>query len=204
MLSRLINVLYIVVLITLTACSAVVIKKTGYSQMQDIPDMARAQFTRAVWTAKAGHYDEAIALFSELSKAYPLLARSYTNLGMLHLRQREFTSAEQALLHAVSVYPYDAIAQNHLGVVLRELGKFKQAEQAYLLAIKYHDEYSEAVLNLGVLYDLYLHDRVKALLYYTQYQILLDKPDALVAKWIVDVQRRIKAVNNKQLSSLQK
>ncbi|VAW99971.1 hypothetical protein MNBD_GAMMA22-1061 [hydrothermal vent metagenome] len=193
MLNYLIKLFFLVSTISLLACSATVVQKnTIYPQTQPIPDNARAQFNRALWAAKSMLLDEAIVLFNELSRDYPQFARSYTNLGLLYLTKNELTAAERALLHAVAIYPYDAIAQNHLGIVLRKLGKFKQAEQAYLAAVKYNDEYNEAVLNLGVLYDLYLHDTSKALFYYKQSQSLLANPDSLVQKWIIDIQRRVK------------
>ncbi len=186
-----ISLIVSLLILTLPACSSQGVTPQSISQVQSIPAAARNTFTRAVWSAEAGLYDEAIVLFSALTQKYPSNARLYTNLGMLHLQKKELTAAEQALLQAVKIYPYDAIAQNHLGVTLRELGKFHDAEQAYLLAIKYNDRYDDAYLNLGILYDLYLHDLTKAIVYYKKAQSILATPDKLLQQWIVDAERQV-------------
>jgi Flp pilus assembly protein TadD len=184
-------VVFSLLIISLTACATTDIKTETISQVQNIPDVVRVKYQRAVWAAKSGQHNEAIALFSMLTREYPTLARSFTNLGMLYLERGELISAEQTLLQAVKVYPYDAVAQNHLGVVLRELGKFKQAEQAYLYAIKYDSDYKDAFLNLGILYDLYLHDTTKAILFYKKAQVIGKSSDELLDKWLLDAERRV-------------
>ena len=52
--------------------------------------------------------------------------------------------------------------------------------------------YAGAYLNLGILFDIYLQDLVKALQEYEKYQSLTQQEDSQVAGWIVDIQRRIK------------
>ncbi len=196
MLHQLIKNIFLLILFCLVSCvSSGEIKVTG-SQSQAIPDVARLKFSRAVWAAKSGHDEEAIKLFNELTHEHPKLARAYTNLGMLHLKNKELTSAEQALTKSVHLNPHDAIAQNHLGVVLRKLGKFIKAEQAYLLAVKNDPEYVDALLNLGVLYDLYLHNIRKALIYYNKAQTFGETKDELLEKWIIDTERRIKRIES--------
>jgi len=43
------------------------------------------------------------------------------------------------------------------------------------------------------LYDLYLHQSERALAHYREYQILSGSADKLVSKWIIDLERRVKA-----------
>ncbi len=196
MLKSFINVLTSILVLLLSACATTGNTVLINPQAQPIPETARNVYSRAVWSAESGLYDEAIALFSSLTRDHPTNARMFTNLGMLHLQKKELTAAEQALSQAVKLYPYDAIAQNHLGVTLRELGKFNEAEQAYLLAIKYNDRYDDAYLNLGILYDLYLHDLTKAIVYYKKAQSILVKPDKLLQQWIIDVERQVGSMAN--------
>lgn len=158
-----------------------------------VPDKARAAYERAIWSAKAGRDDEAIALFEKLSRDFPDMALAYTNLGLLYLKMDKLPQAEQALQQAVTLDPANAVAYNHLGVALREQGKFQQALQAYQAALRAWPDYAAAHLNLGILYDIYLQDLPLALQQYEAYQNLTGDSDKQVANWIVDLKRRLAA-----------
>lgn len=158
-----------------------------------MPDKARAAYERAIWSAKAGRNDEAIALFEKLSRDFPDMALAYTNLGLLYLKTDKLPQAEQALQQAVTLDPANAVAYNHLGVVFREQGKFKPALQAYQAALRARPDYAAAHLNLGILYDIYLQDLSLALQQYEAYQNLTGDRDKQVANWIVDLKRRLAA-----------
>jgi Flp pilus assembly protein TadD len=90
----------------------------------------------------------------------------------------------------------DAVAYNHLGVVLRQRGQFEQARQSYETAIRINAAYASAHLNLGILNDLYLQDLATALRHYQRYQVLTGDSDKQVAKWIIDLERRVQASKN--------
>ena len=165
-------------------------KKSGGSA---VPEKAKAAYERAIWSAKAGRDDEAIALFEKLTQDFPDMTLAYTNLGLQYLKAGKFPEAEQALQQAVTLDPANAVAFNHLGVALREQGKFRQALQAYQSAVQVRPDYAMAHLNLGILYDIYLQDLPLALEQYQTYQKLSDDNDKQVAKWIVDLERRLAA-----------
>lgn len=87
--------------------------------------------------------------------------------------------------------PDDVLAWNALGVAQREQGDFALAKQAYQKAAALDASAAMAYKNLGILHDLYLHDPISALPYYqTAAKLLPD--DALLAKWVVEVERRAK------------
>jgi Flp pilus assembly protein TadD len=109
----------------------------------------------------------------------------------------KIADAEHVLNQAIMLNPGDAVAYNHLGVVLRQRGEFEQARQAYLNALRINSRYAGAHLNLGILHDIYLHDLGVALQNYQKYQTLTADADKQVAKWIVDLQRR---VNSKSMA----
>jgi len=155
-----------------------------------LPKAAKAAYNRAIWSAQAGRNDEAIALFKQMTQQYPDTAIGYTNLGLLYLNKGEADSAQKALEQSLALDPSDALAYNHLGVAYREQGKFTESQTAYLQAIKLDGTYSDAYLNLGILYDLYLQQLTKALQQYQRYQELTGGTDQVVAKWIVDLERR--------------
>ena len=64
----------------------------------------------------------------------------------------------------------------------------------YLASIDQSAGYANAHLNIAVLFDIYLYDLDQAMGHYKKYQSLTNNSDKLVAKWVVDLERRI-AVN---------
>ncbi|TNF35859.1 MAG: tetratricopeptide repeat protein [Gammaproteobacteria bacterium] len=77
----------------------------------------------------------------------------------------------------------------------REKGEFNESRTMYQNAIKLKSDYAIAHLNLGILYDLYLHDLQQALEQYQNYQKMTNNNDKLVDKWIIDLEQRIKSEN---------
>lgn len=152
---------------------------------------AEAEFTQALQALKSGRDDDALRILTGLTRKYPNLAGPFTNLGLLYLKQGKFPEAKQALLQATTINLNDAVAYNHLGVVYRELGEFKQAQQAYETALTLKPNYADAHLNIGILFDVYLNDLPQALVHYEKYQSLSGNPDDKVAKWIIDLKRRV-------------
>jgi tetratricopeptide (TPR) repeat protein len=84
-----------------------------------------------------------------------------------------------------------AAQANAQGVALREQGQFAKAREAYEQALKADPNYAPAVLNLGILQDLYLGDAPHALASYERYLALTPGGDAAVSKWVADVKRRV-------------
>ena len=163
-----------------------------------IPAGAKATYSRAISAVKAGQDKKAIQLFTGLTRDYPDFAASFTNLGLLYLKQEKLTEAEHAFNQAIILNPADAVAYNHLGVVLRQRGQFVQARKAYEKALGINAGYASAHLNLGILNDLYLQNLDTALQHYQRYQVLTGDSDKQVAKWIVDLERRVKTSGGKQ------
>jgi len=156
-----------------------------------MPAGARASYAEAIAAIKAGQDKQAFQLFSSLTRDYPDFAAGYTNLGLLYLKQEKLAEAEQAFNQAITINPADAVAYNHLGVVLRQRGQFDQARQAYENALRINAGYATAHLNLGILNDIYLQNLETALQHYQRYQALTGDADQQVAKWIVDLERRV-------------
>ena len=161
-----------------------------------MPAGAKATYSRAISAVKAGQDKKAIQLFTGLTRDYPDFAASFTNLGLLYLKQEKLTEAEHAFNQAIILNPADAIAYNHLGIVLRQRGQFAQARNAYEKALGINATYASAHLNLGILNDLYLQNLDTALQHYQRYQDLTGDRDKQVAKWIIDLERRVQASKN--------
>jgi len=86
--------------------------------------------------------------------------------------------------------PEQPASLNQQAIGLREQGKFEQAVAAYQAAIAADPNYQPAILNLGILYDMYLGDTVHAMEMYTRYLALKPEGDAEVGKWVKELQSR--------------
>jgi Flp pilus assembly protein TadD len=79
---------------------------------------------------------------------------------------------------------------NQLGITYRMAGDFAKAKASYEQSISLDPTYAPAVLNLGILYDLYLWDGVRALELYDRYLQLTPDGDEQVKRWISDLRNR--------------
>ncbi len=156
---------------------------------------ARADYERALDALKAGREREAEQALLAMSRTYPDLSGPTANLGVLYFRLGKLEEAEQALRQAIKINPDRPAYYNQLGIVYRARGRFDDARKAYDKALQLDPEYSKAHLNIGILYDLYLNDLAKALQHYQRYQQLHTPEDKQVAKWIVDINQRIRTAD---------
>lgn len=67
------------------------------------------------------------------------------------------------------------------------------AEQSYRTCLNASPDNTAALLNLGILLELYRGEFDQALHYYEQYQQVLAEPNRQVANWITDLSRRLVA-----------
>ncbi|NOZ54288.1 MAG: tetratricopeptide repeat protein [Gammaproteobacteria bacterium] len=153
----------------------------------------RVQYDNAVGAMRSGNIAQAKNMMVHLTQSYPNLAGPYVNLGIIHFRDDEIEKAEQAFQQALKVNSKSAVSLNHLGIIYRGKGKFSEARKNYENALRIDPDYAYAHLNFGILLDLYLGELENALDHYQRFQQLTAQEDKEVKKWIVDLQRRIKA-----------
>jgi tetratricopeptide (TPR) repeat protein len=140
---------------------------------------------------RAGHAADAERGFRALAQSNPELAGPHANLGLLARQAGRLPEAVKELEKATELAPGLAVAWNQLGLAYRQSGEFTKAREAYEHAIAIDAGYANAVLNLGVLDDLYLGDGAHALELYTRYLALTPAGDPVVAKWVADVRNRL-------------
>ena len=121
----------------------------------------------------------------------PWVQQSYTALRTLRPVRWGKTERTDAAPAAAG----SAAQLNQQAVALRQKGEFKQARELYEQALKQDASYAPAVLNLGVLLDLYLDDRPQALAQYERYLALTPAGDATVSKWVSELKNRKPAAN---------
>jgi tetratricopeptide (TPR) repeat protein len=156
-----------------------------------ISSAAQAAYDDALAAMNGGDDVEAELQLEQFVLAYPDFPGAYVTLAILYERSDRHDEALDALDHALAIDPDHTAANDELGIVLRKLGRFADAEQAYLKAIASDPGYALAHRNLGILLDLYLHRPAEALQHYQRYQELLGVPDQEVARWIIDLERRV-------------
>ena len=139
---------------------------------------------------RAGHPADAERGFRALTQSDPDLAGPHANLGLLARQAGRLPEAVSELEKATTLAPGLAIAWNQLGLAYRQSGEFTKARDAYDHALAIDPNYATAVLNLGVLDDLYLGDGARALELYTRYLALTPAGDPVVTKWVADVKNR--------------
>ena len=85
--------------------------------------------------------------------------------------------------------PEDPDTYNNRGMTLRENGEFKKAEEDFKRSIALKPDFSSAVLNLGILYELYLGKFADALKNYKEY-VKLGGDRKEVLSWIEMLEKR--------------
>ena len=85
--------------------------------------------------------------------------------------------------------PDDPYTYNNRGITFMENGEFKKAEDDYKQSISLKHDFSAPVLNIGILYELYVGKFADALKYYKEYVKLGgDRKDVL--SWIEMLEKR--------------
>lgn len=151
---------------------------------------AQRTFDAARQALAAGRTAEAERGFAALTKSDPELAGPYANLGLIHRQAGKTAEAVAALEKAVQLSPQRAELHGQLGLAYRMHGDFAKARASYERAIALDAAYAPAVLNLGILYDLYLWDGERALELYDRYMQLTPAGDEQVQRWIADLRNR--------------
>lgn len=144
----------------------------------------QTRFDEALAALKAKKLKDAREGFAALAKDHPELAGPLTNLGILDAKAGQRPTAIAEFSRAVVANPQNAIAYNWLGILYRETGNYARAEQSYLRALTLKPGDATVILNLAMLYDVYLKRPDDALARYREYQSLTGNKELKVTAWI--------------------
>jgi len=139
---------------------------------------------------RAGRMDEAERAFKAIAQANPDLGGPHANLGVIYRQANKLPESAGELEQAVRLNPKQPLYFNQLGITYRQQGQFTKAKDAYERAIALDAGYAAPLLNLGILYDLYLWDVAQAGELYGRYLALTPGGDATVTKWVADLKNR--------------
>lgn len=170
--------------------------------------------------AKDADLQQAKSVFDHLYQANPDYLGALVNSADISYRLQDYTEAETAYARVVAQLENKLDAQledkwadnknsatsaqadiflvhslNQLALMARERGQFEQAENRYRQALALDPTNPTVIRNLAILLDLYRGKLAEALVFYEQYQSLLDEPDAQVKDWIFDLKNRLPEEN---------
>ena len=170
--------------------------KTGFNITSDsppnveVPATVQYEYAQALALMKSEQYEQAIGILREIAQSNENLSGPYVNLGIIYLKSEKKLKAEQALKRAIAINPQNPAAHNLLGMLQRQNGLFNEAQKSYQKALATYPNYLHAHLNMGILCDLYLHNRECAVRHYETYLQLSDIEDKQVSKWLIDLRNR--------------
>ena len=159
--------------------------------VEPVPEVAAAAYARALDALRAQNWLEAELELEQLTLEHPEYPGPHVNLALVYLHDGRRDDARAELDRALEIEPGHVTANTQLGVLLREDGKFAEAEAAYRRALETNPDHAVAHYNLGVLLDIYLRRTAEALAHYEAYQASLAQPNETVARWIIDLRRRV-------------
>lgn len=154
------------------------------------PAAASQAFSGITPLITAGRFSEAETALLKLNQDYPKLSGPLVNLGLIYWKQKNYSKAQNAFENAQRTNPLNPDAYVPYGVMLREQGQFSQAEAQYQKSLAIWPHNTEALRNLGILYDLYLNQPAKALQQFQLCESLSTDTDKELKGWIAELQRR--------------
>ncbi|MBX2809587.1 MAG: tetratricopeptide repeat protein [Cellvibrionaceae bacterium] len=140
----------------------------------------------------AGQMDRAKQVLTELVDSGARLSGPWVMLGDIAMDEPDVAS--EYFLKAIALNKNNVNAYLRLAKVQRMQGDFIAAQNTYAAVMSIWRDFPEAHLNLGVLYDVYLNDAIKAQQHLQAYQFLADKPNAQAIKWLDEVRQRSDSV----------
>jgi cytochrome c-type biogenesis protein CcmH/NrfG len=89
-----------------------------------------AAFSEGATLSNAGKFDEALARFNEVLTKVPKCVECYNNIGAIHMRKKDYPSAEAAYKKAIEVNPSSGESYLGLANVYNAQQKFPEAAAA--------------------------------------------------------------------------
>lgn len=155
-----------------------------------VPPAAQTTFDQALGLLREKRYGEAATALAALTAEFPQFPGAWANLGVAYAENQQPEAAVTAWEKALTLSPGHPVAANRLAILHRQAGRFERARELYQALLAAHPQHRLGHRNLGILCDLYLQDLACALEHYRAYQGLGEE-DPEVAKWLVDLERRM-------------
>lgn len=118
--------------------------------LKEHPKDARGRFLKGLILAEQKKTDDAITVFTDLTRDFPELPEPYNNLAVLYANQGQYDKARSALEMAIRTHPSYATAHENLGDVYA-----KMASQAYGKALQLDRDNRTAQTKLNLIRELF-------------------------------------------------
>jgi len=185
------KVLLLIVLTILSACEVAPIKHDKWETPDTVVNAEiKQRYAYALQLMGAGNAEAAMRVLNHVSQLDDSLSGPYANRGLLYLKLENTEKAKQQFELALERNSRNVTALNQMGIFLRQEKDFKAARLNYETALTINKNHLNAHLNLGVLCDIYLQDKICALEHYEAYQSL-NGEDATVANWLLDLKEQL-------------
>ena len=138
-----------------------------------------------------GDYDQVEIVLKQVLFDQPDSLVNRTNLAILLVRTHRIESAIAELTHVLSIQSGYCPASVQLAQIYRARLEIDAAEKHYLECLAGRPEFAPALLNHGILLELYRGELALALDRYEQYQQAGLIPNKTVARWISVLNNRL-------------
>jgi len=188
-------------LLQLTACSMLQQPQVSENtdQSQSLTPQLTEAYNQGLKLLQSKDYDSALTAWQKLAADYPQYPGVWTNLAVVQYQLGKYSDSLASSDRASQLDSSYCPALKVKALTARQLGDFKLAEQSYLASLQCAGGDADVHYNLGILYDLYLHDMTKALIHYRKAAELNSEEDEVLTMWITDLERR----NKEQVSEEQ-
>ncbi|MFT5395207.1 MAG: type IV pilus assembly protein PilF [Gammaproteobacteria bacterium] len=128
------NIIFITVLISLTACNQVRPSNQNISASQTTNEVAAANLDLGIEYMKQGAYENALKNLEKAKKADPSYAPIYNVTGLLYQQLGDNKKAEDNFKRALSLNSNDSSTLNNYGNYLCQQNRLEEAEKTFLRA----------------------------------------------------------------------
>ncbi len=192
----------VVLTILLASCASQKVLETKDSAPEDVLISKPASFDEELPTdlskvlrqaqgmVNSGDFKSANQLLESSKAQFVGFPQISLNQALIAIQEKDFELAQAHVETAIQVRETYAPSYNLLGVIYRITGQFGDSKSAYEKALSLAPNYTNALLNLGILADLYLQDWPLALQSFEQYLSLVGT-DEKVENWIVELKQRM-------------
>ena len=93
--------------------------------------------------------DQAMEMFKKASEINDRHSNALYNLGLMHIKQNNFTGAVDYFSKVISAYPEHMKSINQLARCYLELGAYERAIELYESALQINPDHRPTITNLG-------------------------------------------------------
>ncbi len=135
-------------------------------------------------------FDAADKLLSKINDEEPKLSGPWVMRGDIAMAEEKLDLAVERYAKAIEVNQVNFNAWLRLAKAQRERGLYRHAQNTYARALALWPDAPEVHLNLGVLYDVYLNQPLRAQAHMEAYQLLHTEENKEAAAWLDEVRSR--------------